>query len=882
MSYEVTLDALGTSYAIPSAGQTNYVNDLSLYLRDLATVINDTSSGSLVTPVYNVKTYGATGNGSTNDTTAILAAMAALAINGTTGGTLYFPAGTYVTSQTLSFGVSPAQRNIKVTGDGASSVIKPTGAFSASAVLLFSSCDYWEVSYITIDASARTGAGDNLSIVGSSFGLCTQTTIKNAARYGVSLTGASTYNIVNGNTFSGNTSGNTHVVTSTTAFGNITNPIGGSTPLPFTVDIQQRFGVAADGTTDDTAAIQAALDFGYNEIVAGRACGLQFPPGDMKITSTLVWKGNSANAPALFGAIPYGGSFDVAHSRFMWYGADNGTMFYAQSANCGLLRDLQFWGRNIAACCCHLAASLYASPTTLAATNGIRVQNCTFEHVKIQTDGNAAVWLGTNSMYTSGQTWQQADVRFDNCFFVAEDPGAPGFTFAGMKAAGVLQLQGGNCKLFSYNYCNWDDCNVALDVAASSGPIDVLIAEMGDVRTAFKHGSGTLNVIGGDIECANVDDFRLLDGGTTIGGVTYLRGIECAAYMAGAVGTLTTYGGTLTLEGCSLLRNNNYSVSGDPAIGNPFKLVVADGASGGVASFRSVQNFYHGCGLVTGYIPLVDGSGNPLAPNGIDDYAANNALKISSWGDLGGAEGTYRPLGNFDSSDNYVFGLTHNGPLALSYLSSGDSDTDSGTLVKTVLSINASSLAKVVTLPTAAASNRGRYIIATKRDTSTNTVTVQGVVLRKMGETAEFISGVDTVGASVWEVLSQPAGASNPGTLTVGAQTIGGTKTFSSPVNYAGGTGITAHAGGGQGSAVALTAEVNFVTTVASSGDSVKLPTAALGLRITVFNQGANATDIFPVSGGQIDALGTNAAYSLSAGSSKSFYGKSSTAWFSG
>src|SRR6516164_2384574 len=45
---------------------------------------------------FNVMTYGATGGGVVDDTTAINAAIAAL--NATPGGRLYFPAGTYLTN----------------------------------------------------------------------------------------------------------------------------------------------------------------------------------------------------------------------------------------------------------------------------------------------------------------------------------------------------------------------------------------------------------------------------------------------------------------------------------------------------------------------------------------------------------------------------------------------------------------------------------------------------------------------------------------------------------------------------------------------------------------------------------------------------------------
>lgn len=84
-------------------------------------------------------------------------------------------------------------------------------------------------------------------------------------------------------------------------------------------------------------------------------------------------------------------------------------------------------------------------------------------------------------------------------------------------------------------------------------------------------------------------------------------------------------------------------------------------------------------------------------------------------------------------------------------------------------------------------------------------------------------------------------------------------------------TAITAHAGGGQASAVALTSIVNTISTVATSGDSVKLPQGA-GQVVVVANQGANSTNVFPFSGDSINALSANAAYALAAGHTAVFW----------
>src|ERR1700738_2686692 len=55
---------------------------------------------------------------------------------------------------------------------------------------------------------------------------------------------------------------------------------------------------------------------------------------------------------------------------------------------------------------------------------------------------------------------------------------------------------------------------------------------------------------------------------------------------------------------------------------------------------------------------------------------------------------------------------------------------------------------------------------------------------------------------------------------------------------------ITAFAGGGEASATAITSEIARVTTVATAGDSVKLPAAAPGLTIMVIHHGAKPMQV--------------------------------------
>lgn len=78
-------------------------------------------------------------------------------------------------------------------------------------------------------------------------------------------------------------------------------------------------------------------------------------------------------------------------------------------------------------------------------------------------------------------------------------------------------------------------------------------------------------------------------------------------------------------------------------------------------------------------------------------------------------------------------------------------------------------------------------------------------------------------------------------------------------------SGLTANAGGGQANGTALAYAMNRVTTVATGGDSAKLPKAVAGKEVIVKNAGANSMNVFPASGDAINALAADAAYAVAA-----------------
>lgn len=92
-------------------------------------------------------------------------------------------------------------------------------------------------------------------------------------------------------------------------------------------------------------------------------------------------------------------------------------------------------------------------------------------------------------------------------------------------------------------------------------------------------------------------------------------------------------------------------------------------------------------------------------------------------------------------------------------------------------------------------------------------------------------------------------------------------------------TGITAFATGGQTSATQLTPGFNEVTTVATAGDSVKLPTAAPSTVVIVKNEGVASLDVFPFLADTINDGAANVAYAVPAGATVVFTAVDTVNW---
>lgn len=91
---------------------------------------------------------------------------------------------------------------------------------------------------------------------------------------------------------------------------------------------------------------------------------------------------------------------------------------------------------------------------------------------------------------------------------------------------------------------------------------------------------------------------------------------------------------------------------------------------------------------------------------------------------------------------------------------------------------------------------------------------------------------------------------------------------------------LTAHAGGGQASALQLAARINHLSTVATSADSVALPAALAGLACTVINRGANAAQVFGNGSDTINGEGATVGVAQAAGVTTTYYCPAAGEWF--
>ena len=167
------------------------------------------------------------------------------------------------------------------------------------------------------------------------------------------------------------------------------------------------------------------------------------------------------------------------------------------------------------------------------------------------------------------------------------------------------------------------------------------------------------------------------------------------------------------------------------------------------------------------------------------------------------------------------------------------------------------------------------------------------------GANLTSIAGANVTGTVANATFATSAGsatsATTAGTVTTAAQpnitSVGTLSSLAVTGNVSGGnvsvsgfhirsvaTSIIA-AGTTQGTATALTKEINVVATVSAS-QGVRLPTAVAGMVITITNTSGTEVLVYPATGGRINTLSTNIAYGVAPGATIQFIAPSTTQWY--
>lgn len=130
----------------------------------------------------------------------------------------------------------------------------------------------------------------------------------------------------------------------------------------------------------------------------------------------------------------------------------------------------------------------------------------------------------------------------------------------------------------------------------------------------------------------------------------------------------------------------------------------------------------------------------------------------------------------------------------------------------------------------------------------------------------------------VYSGVAQDNVTINSGKATLQNLTVTGTFTA------AGGVQVAVSTIAAAGSSQATATQASFGLNVVSAGDgtkAIRLPTAVAGSIVFVKNTAAGALPIYPATGAQINAVGSNNAYSIATLTSTMLIAASATQWYS-
>jgi hypothetical protein len=212
-------------------------------------------------------------------------------------------------------------------------------------------------------------------------------------------------------------------------------------------------GVYADGITDDTAALQAAI----NNLQSGQDLIL---PGPVKYTSALVFRGKRNISFGSRIPVPYGDAGQDVPS-LIYAGPAGGTLFKLSSVRDSVFRGFGLYGQNL--------ADIGLQIVQNEGDTGISSYN-TFEHMIFSAGGPRATWQGVVIGDASSQNCEF--MRFDHCSFI----GDPGYV-AGAGVGKHVNIVHANVKGIVFEDCQWQ--YAAIGILNNQGSFSVVRAKGG-------------------------------------------------------------------------------------------------------------------------------------------------------------------------------------------------------------------------------------------------------------------------------------------------------------------------------------------------------------------------------------------------------------------
>lgn len=462
------------------------------------------------------------------------------------------------------------------------------------------------------------------------------------------------------------------------------------------------FGALGDGATDDGPALQRMLNI-ISSAGSAYSGEVYLAKGVYATKSMLTFEGGNSKGVQFHGAL--GGDRGPDGTVFTWIGATGGTVLYLLGVNGSTFSDFAILCNSVAKNGIYIdATNEYSSGSTTAISAISRSSNITSvtstshglavgDTIKIAGVADSTyngTWLvatvpnansftylngGSNGSSSSGTALKYQSAPSSGNRFVRITIGNPNGTDSAAIAIGHvattteqiseidfhnLFLQGRQVLNNSYYGIKpWNGGNVK-NFRVHSGTVDGF-----DVGLDFTKGSGIISI--SDVVMANIQqvDIKVSDG------VYHVKSVEVEDNAAGTqfiTGSTGNNAGSLTVEGCTWTgiapASNDSVIAYAGAIvlsGNLFqnnrsgtrvpnvKISSVLFASGSAGSLVSSGNFFQNA---SGYIPVIDGGDNAVAPG--SGVYANQAVAVTSTNDYGGSSGAIVRLSNYLHTTNLI------------------------------------------------------------------------------------------------------------------------------------------------------------------------------------------------------------------------------------